>query len=151
MKKILFVSSILFLFLLVSAEKTFACSCMASTKPLKTQVKEAFDNSAAVFTGEVIEIVSKGEFELTVKIKVEKSWKANLPKEIFLTTAKQSAMCGYGFEDGKKYIVYADGSVNALTANNCSRTTLESDKTDIKYLNKLKGLKNKKSQREKGR
>jgi hypothetical protein len=145
MKKILFVSSMLFLFLTVSAEKSFACSCMASTKPLKAQVKEAFNNSAAVFSGKALEITSKDEFEMIVRIKVEKSWKAVLPKEIEITTAKGGSMCGYGFEVEKKYLVYAHGSLDALRTDNCSRTTKAFEARDIKYLHKLKVVENKKS------
>lgn len=143
MKKIAFILSILFL--LAASEKSFACSCMLNTKPLKTQVKEAFDSSSAIFSGEVIEITSKDEFAVNIKIKVEKSWKGNLSKEIIMTTAKDSAMCGYGFQVGQKYLVYAYGKMDALSTNICSRTTGAGNKSDIKYLDKLKKVKNKKS------
>lgn len=125
-----------FLFLL-SSQNSFACSCLANDKPLTTQIKEAFDNSTAVFSGEILGISSKSEFEVIVKIKVAKSWKANLAKELNLTTAKDSAMCGFGFEIGQKYLVYAYGKNDTLTTNNCSRTTFESNNTDINVLDML--------------
>jgi hypothetical protein len=144
MKKTVFILSAAVLFFLVSAEKSLACSCVANTKPLKTQVKEAFNNSNAIFSGEVIEVSPISEYEAAVRIKVERSWKGGLSNEITLTTAKDSAMCGYYFETGKKYLVYANGKPDALMVSNCSRTTAASDRTDIRYLNRLKGQKPKK-------
>jgi hypothetical protein len=65
-------------------------------------------------------------------------WKGELKREIIITTNKDSAMCGYGFEVGKKYLVYANGLKNDLFVDNCSRTTNMSNKGDVKYLTKLK-------------
>ncbi|MBS1793122.1 MAG: hypothetical protein JSS81_04670 [Acidobacteria bacterium] len=138
MKKILPVLSIVFLFFFAAAEKSPACSCVMSQAPLKTQVKAAFDDAAAVFSGEVVEIVPKNEYEVTVRIRVEKSWKGNQTGEIAVTTGKDSALCGYNFETGGRYLVYAYGTAGALATNNCSRTTAANAPADIRYLNKLK-------------
>jgi hypothetical protein len=121
--------------ILLSSQNSFACSCLANLKPLKTQVKDAFDNSGAVFSGEILEIAPKGEWEVLVKIKVEKSWKAKLFQEVTLKTEEDSAMCGFGFEIGQKYLVYAYGNVNSLATNNCSRTALFKYQEDIEFLN----------------
>jgi hypothetical protein len=126
------------LLLLASAEYSFACTCVASNRPLNAQVKEAFNNSNVIFSGEVTSITPKSEYEVTVKIKVEKSWKGTFSKEVAITTNKNSAMCGYGFEVGKTYLVYAYGAKDDLSTTNCSRTKLFSNKEDIKYLDKLK-------------
>lgn len=122
-----------FLILLLS-QNSFACSCMLNTKPHKTQVKEAFDNSVAVFSGEILEITPKGEYEMTVKIKVGKSWKGKLEQEIILTTAKDSAMCGFSFQTGLKYLVYGYGTIESLSTNICSRTTTFSSQNDTRFL-----------------
>lgn len=137
MKKILFVSVLMSFLFLISAEKSFACSCLVSDKPIKTQVKEAFNGAAAVFAGEAVE-VTKVEDGFLVKFKVEKSWKGKFSREIKITTNADSAMCGYNFEVGKKYLVYADGSTDKLAVYLCSRTTLFSGNKDFKYLDKLR-------------
>jgi hypothetical protein len=87
MKKTAFILSMLFSLFLFSAGESFACSCLVSLKPQNIQVKESFDNSAAIFSGEILDITPQGEWELKVKIKVEKSWKPKLSNEITLTTA----------------------------------------------------------------
>ena len=140
MKKAIYISLALALFVFASAEKSFACSCKASLEPDKKQVQEAFTSSGAIFSGEVIEVNGSqtDKNSLLVKFKVTKWWKGELKREISITTAKESSMCGYGFEIGKKYLVYANGLKNDLFVDNCSRTTNMSNQGDVKYLTKLK-------------
>jgi hypothetical protein len=138
MRKVAFVSLALFILLLSASESSFACSCAPNPKPLKGQVKDAFVESTAIFSGEVISVTPSSEQQVTVKLKVGKSWKGKPAEEITLTTASNSAMCGYGFEAGKTYLVYANGEADALMVSICSRTKLATYKQDIKYLNKLK-------------
>jgi hypothetical protein len=64
-------------------------------------------------------------------------WKGEMMKDFTVTTARQSAMCGYNFEVGKKYLVYANQSGDGLMVNNCSRTTVFNDDGDAKYLKKF--------------
>lgn len=145
MKKIIFISLMLLLFMFVTAQDSLACSCMANLKPLKTQVKEAYSEATAIFSGEVTDITANDEWSVIVKIKVAKSWKGKFQGEITIKTSKDSAMCGYHFEIGEKYLVYAYGSKNELSAHLCSRTAPLSSNEDIKFLNRLKGAKQKKS------
>lgn len=140
MKRIIFIWLMSVVFLFASAENSLACSCLFSDKPVKTQVKKAYKDSNAIFSGEVTEITesSTDEYYLIVKFKVEESWKGKAEKEITITTAADSAMCGYGFKVGEKYVVYAHGSDDELSTNICSRTTFVTDNPDVKYLAKLK-------------
>ena len=140
MKKAIYISLALTLFLLASAEKAFACSCLRSLEPEKKQVQQAFTDSTAIFSGEVLEISedSADQNSLLVKFKVAKLWKGELNREVTITTAKDSAMCGYTFEIGKKYLVYANGLKDSLMVSNCSRTKIMSNKGHVKYLAKLK-------------
>jgi len=140
MKRAIYISLTLTLFLLASAERSFACSCKASLEPKKKQVQEAFTSSGAIFSGKIVEVSESpaDKNSLLVKIKVAQSWKGESKREIIITTAKESSMCGYGFEVGKKYLVYANGLKNELFVDNCSRTTNMSNKGDVKYLTKLK-------------
>lgn len=140
MKKAIYISLALTLFLLASAENSVACSCLVSPEPEKKQVQRAFTDSTAIFSGEVFEISesSADKDSVLVKFKVAKLWKSELNREVTVTTAKESAMCGYRFEIGKKYLVYANGLKDFLLVSNCSRTTNMSNKGDVKYLAKFK-------------
>lgn len=135
MKKIIISVSIVVFFML-SANDVFACSCLLdNSQPVKKQVKTAYQKAAAVFYGEVTEVTrqSKG---LIVKIKVEQSWKRQTESEAIVYTLADSAMCGYPFERGKKYLVYADEENGKLGVILCSRTNPSNQ--DARYLNKIK-------------
>ncbi len=129
--------------MLVSAENAVACSCQLSMDSPQKQVTDSYNYSSEIFSGEVIDITAVDEGTLAVKIKVNKKWKGKFAKEITLKTAKDSSMCGYTFEVGKKYLVYASGAKNNISVNNCSRTTIFGDKQEIKFLDKLKKTKGK--------
>ncbi len=141
MKKIIFIAVLSLMFLFASALNSFACSCQLSPAPMKKQVKDAYTDSYAVFSGEVLKITQKDEWSVAVKIKVEKSWKGEFSQEIIINTNSQSSMCGYSFEVGKRYLVYVYGTKDDLNTNNCSRTTVLSGTKDIKFLDKLKKTK----------
>jgi hypothetical protein len=145
MRKVALISVALLGLVLFAAESSFACSCIRTLKPLKVQVKEAFKDSTAIFYGEVISITPGSEFVVTVKFKVGKSWKGKLTEEVTITTPENSAMCGYTFEIGDAYLVYASGTTDSLMTTNCSRTTVGSQKQDIKFLDRLKPRKVKSS------
>jgi hypothetical protein len=139
MKKFLIIAS--FLFLTFYAEKTYACSCLAPdpNKSLEQQVKEAYDNSTAVFSAKVISISeNSAKFSKTVKLKLTKSWKGKLSKSFTITTAMDSAMCGYYFEAGKTYLIYANGkNAKSLSTNLCSRTAVIGLTKDVAVLDKM--------------
>lgn len=139
-KSIYIILFALFIFLFAAPEKSFGCSCIASPDPVKKQIQSAFIGSDAIFSGEVIEVKESptDKYNFVVKFKVNKSWKDETSQEITINTARESAMCGYNFEIGKTYIVYAAGTANNLSVNNCSRTMIFSNKGDAKYLDKLK-------------
>ena len=136
MKKFSIIAS--FLFLILYAEKTYACSCIPADpeKTLEQQVGEAYENSSAVFSAKVLAISGSG-YNKKVKLKLTKTWKGKLDKSITLTTAMDSAMCGYRFEAGKTYLIYARGDKN-LTTNLCTRTAEAVSNKDIAILDKMK-------------
>lgn len=139
MKKFLVIIS--FLFLIFSAEKTYACSCVYLPNiPLETQVTDFYKGSSAVFSAKVIEVNQlPNVYNVSVKLKVSKSWKGVNSKEIILTTGRGGGDCGYRFEVGEKYLIYAyAGENNILGTGICSRTALVEGNKDIKILNKLK-------------
>jgi hypothetical protein len=140
MKKFLIIAS--FLFVIFYAEKTYACSCLAPdpNQSLEQQVTEAYENSTAVFSAKVLSISeNSAEYSKTIKLKLTKSWKGKFGKSITVTTAMDSAMCGYNFEIGKTYLIYANGKdVKNLSAGLCSRTAQLKANEDVKVLHKLK-------------
>ena len=140
MKKYIYISFALVIFLFVSAEKSYACSCIVTPEPLKKQIENSYSGADAVFSGEVIEIKESpaNKYEFIVKFKVAQNWKGEVGREITITTGKDSAMCGYNFTVGQKYLVYASGLKDNLSTTNCSRTAGLGKKSDAKYLDKLK-------------
>jgi hypothetical protein len=111
-----------------------ACSCIPPPPP-----KKALEQAHAVFSGKVTKIEEAGEGELSVTLELATTWKGAADKELTLFTANQSAACGYGFEKGKTYLVYAHqikrGEAKVLETNICTRTALLADaKDDLKDL-----------------
>lgn len=102
-----------------SAEPAFACSCA----PPKL-IQEAFESSAAVFSGKVASIEGD-QFGRTAIFQVDTAWKGVSKDTVQVLTAAQSSACGYGFEKGMSYIVYAHSGDedSSLKANKCGTTT----------------------------
>lgn len=103
-----------------------ACFCVASPPP-----KKALKEADAVFSGEVVEIIDNRKFVRgkgkTIHFKVDKVWKGIDESEAVVTTGFDTEGCGFPFEEGKKYLVYATMSdrfvANTLTTSICRRTT----------------------------
>jgi hypothetical protein len=77
----------------------------------------------AVFHGEVVSIVPTGEFNnLRVTFDVFAIWKGPIAPTISVETANNGAECGYPFELGVEYIVYAWDFDGVLHPNLCTRT-----------------------------
>lgn len=93
----------------------FACSCAGPAPP-----SEAFDESAAVFAGKVAGIESSNYGKI-VHFDAERAWKGVTQSAITVTTGAGGGDCGYGFEEGKEYLVYAYGT-GPLSTGICGRT-----------------------------
>jgi hypothetical protein len=137
MKRAIWMLAILFL----ASFDAVACTCDLPwpKQNLKQQISKARRDSRAVFSGTVLKIDEAG-YMLKVTLKVERSWKGLLPTEVVLTTGRGRGDCGYEFELGQTYLVYAYGdNMNALATNICQRTVaLVSGGDDLKILGKLK-------------
>lgn len=102
---------------------------------------EGVTSSTAVFTGEVTEIRKNeatrfGGMEITLRTK--KVWKGDADKEIKVRTAGSSAACGYPFQKGTTYLVYAvRDEADPLRVSLCSRTApVDAAKEDLDFLGK---------------
>jgi hypothetical protein len=111
------------------SDMALACSCAPPPPP--AQARDAADS---VFSGTVLS-VTPGKNGLDVEIQVDRSWKQAGCGTVVVQTPSDSAMCGYGFEVGKSYLIYADMQKGKLSTNLCSRTrTIEEAGEDLAAL-----------------
>jgi hypothetical protein len=103
-----------------------ACSCQMPPAPA-----EALGQADAVFLGQVQETAvepaddAHGERSL-VTLSILRSWKGVDEPFVTVYTAHSEAACGYPFELGRRYLVYAAQSApDALTTSLCTRTRAE--------------------------
>lgn len=146
MTKLLFLA-IAFCCFTVIPEPAHACGCFPSLPNVspKKLVLEEKKRSTAVFSGTVISIsLSQGAI-LAVKLKVERTWKYVHEHEIIVFTPASDSHCGFNFEVGQSYLVYASASPQGeLWTNHCTRTgRLSIDvNDDLKVLGKGKPPRN---------
>lgn len=100
-----------------------ACSCAPSGSP-----KEAMAEANAVFFGKVVAIrtpgprLRNGEWvissadPMTVEFDVVRVWKGPIRQNLSVQTERYEVSCGFGFKEGRRYIVYAyDGHTGLCT------------------------------------
>ncbi|WP_052345893.1 hypothetical protein [Paucisalibacillus sp. EB02] len=117
-----------------------ACTCV---EPLSAE--RELDRSTAVFRGEVKEIrqANDHDYGLKVLLTVNEVWKGVHESEVTIRTARDGAACGFDFQVGKEYLVYA-GTNDAFDNNNlmtgiCDRTSqvgMQQAQEDMKVLGK---------------
>ena len=127
------------LMLAYSSIDAFGCSCDLPwpNRTLKQRVTKARNDSRAVFSG-VVAKIDQAPYSISVTFKVERSWKGALPNQVVVLTGRGGGDCGYLFEMGQRYLVYAYGSnVSSLGTNICQRTAMLSESSDdLKILGK---------------
>jgi hypothetical protein len=142
MRKIILQIITVIAYLLLSHTIGMACIC----ENTKTPAQE-FEAVEAVFSGKVVEMteietengLDEGHL---VKFSVEKSWKLIDQSEVIIFTAGVG-MCGYPFDVGETYLVYAirEGR-KELTTRTCRKTArLEYAKEELKDLEGREQLK----------
>lgn len=142
---LIFSIALLVLFFTLSAGETFACTCdlAVGNRSLEKQIKENYKKSAAVFLGKVTEVIKDpNAFFVKVKFESEKIYKGKFSEEVVITTGQGSGDCGFYFEVGKSYLVYAYGNLGNLETNICQRTSLVEETKDLKILEKIRKKKN---------
>lgn len=113
------------------APQVEACSCNTPGDPI-----QAADASSAVFVGKVV-MLDRGKDNLIATLQVNKRWKGDLDPQLTVYTPLSEASCGFTFEKGKDYLVYATKKDGVLQVSFCSRTKLLSEaKADLDALNK---------------
>ena len=128
--------------ILTFGQNAYGCTC----KP-EESVGDAWQEAAAVFTGqvtfieEIYTVVSEDEDtrtfrrDLLVKFEVEAVWKGSPNTEFVVRTS--AIGCGYPFTVGEKYLVYGYGK-KILETSGCTRTQAFSRATrDLQKLGQL--------------
>ena len=110
-------------------ERAMACSCAPPASPLV-----ALEQSAAVFSGELVSI--DGYWGAILTFEVSRVWKGPVEETLVLTTSSLGAGdCGYPFDAGRAYLVYADAGGDLLEVWLCRGTTpLEYAQEDLEFL-----------------
>ncbi len=116
-------------FFLFNPTCAYACSCLPPGTP-----QEELGRSDAVFAGKVVALsgrVDAGAAEsVDVTFEVSRVWKGAESRTVLLKTPGSSASCGFNFEQGQEYVVYASQQEGNLTAGLCSRTQLLASAAD---------------------
>ncbi len=124
------------LLVLVQPAPASACSCGGSPFVCNGMTDLATVGHTAVFVGMVVSIAtvhgaigSPGQknsviLERRVRLRIDEAFTRLSGTEIQVTTNGMSAMCGYDFREGQRYLVYATGSASdpSLQVSLCSRT-----------------------------
>ncbi len=98
-----------------------ACSC-SQTSPPAVELGLA----AAVFTG-VVQKVSRDAAESVVTLQVTGSWKGVSKAQKTVRTKADPEACGFSFEVGSSYLVYAYSRGPDTTTTSCTRSGRMSD------------------------
>ena len=105
---------------LFTPARAAACSCMQQSP------EDAAAAADAIFEGRVVTLEAPAEGDqstpVRVTVAVTQQWKGVDGEEVELTTAANSAMCGYNFELDQVYLIYAYEEDGALAVSLCSRT-----------------------------
>lgn len=119
--------------LLLATDARCAWACDCDVPPAAA----AIDGSAAIFAGEVTSLRGlgpnvSGASTLAVTFAVSRVWKGDMqPTTTIFTAAGGTPICGYEFEEGQEYLVYArlagttlryTQPITGLEVSFCSRT-----------------------------
>jgi hypothetical protein len=100
-------------------------------------IAAARKSATAVFSGKVMSIENQSTLLVRVTFLVESAWKGQVAKSVTIQTGGGGGDCGYRFEIGERYLVYAYGSAESLSTNICQRTRpLSASAVDRKSLKK---------------
>jgi hypothetical protein len=113
-----------------------ACSCVGGLPICQT-----FWEADAVFAGEVLSIdpVPDGAdpafSRKRVRFQVQETWRGGVEGVVEIRTGAGGGDCGYRFERGETYLVYAHGHEGTLSTSICTRTKkLAAATEDLQYI-----------------
>lgn len=123
-------------FLSAAARPVHACTCTPQT------CEQSARAAVAVFEGLVVGIdpvdatADSAPTQLRVHMRVTETWTPGLSEQLFVRTRASGAACGYAFEVGRSYLVYADaGTMETPAVTLCSGTKRREDaRDDVRFL-----------------
>ena len=117
-----------------------ACTCESTSSNGQKDIESELSSSEAVFSGEVVDFEKGSSIAApwpteTVSFRVSVVWKGQERETLEVGTATQGSACGYAFEEGREYLVYADDGKQDLEVDLCSRTKpLSEAEADLEVL-----------------
>jgi|GEM_PF-3153906 len=126
--------------LLIVPRVVIACTCdlPMQGKSVKRQVNDSLANATAVFVGKVLSVESPHDsLDDMITMEVQSVWKGTYAEKLVIFTGRDHS-CGFPFEEGGTYLVYASlYNKKYLGTNRCQRTAVHhKDLVDLKYLGK---------------
>ena len=118
------------------------CSCSIVSlfnKSIREQVLEAHREAKAVFVGKVVTVESPPNAHYRmVTLEIQSGWKGPSTDRLVIMTGQGGGDCGYAFEVGETYLVYAyQYNKSYLGTNICQRTKpVGGASSDLEYLGK---------------
>ncbi len=125
MKKLLLTVLVLTGLLSVNVQPAHACSCIVPGSPV-----EEMENTTLVFSGTAVDVQSYSDapglspMGYYVTFEVIDSWKGADANVVTVHTNGDSAACGYPFEEGEQYMVYATEFEGEFQVYSCGLTSL---------------------------
>ena len=111
------------LFALALPGTSLACSCIQNL-----DVPQAVDKSTRVFRGTVTAIERHDGMLERVVFQVSEHFKGSPATVVQVENHASGPMCGYPFQEGIEYVVYARGNDGGLQTSSCSRTTVTTER-----------------------
>ena len=120
----------------------FGCTCLPSEN-----AKEELERAAVVFTGKIIEVKRHPQARdlfagVEAVIEADKAWKGVEKRTVSVFTSSESSACGYSFQKGEVYLVYASQNTEGrFITSICSRTRrMKEAGSDLKALGEGKNV-----------
>jgi hypothetical protein len=123
--------------LLLMSSSAQACSCVQPGPPAAE-----FEQFDAVFTGVVTAFTQPSDFDRKATLSLMKVWKGDFNRLDKIYTGPNSAACGYEFQVGKSYVIYAwETDAGHFRTNICTRTArIQDAEEDLAYLDELEPI-----------
>lgn len=93
--------------LLADKHHAYACTCIS-----QESTEQTFQKSVAVFTGKIVSIKPTDKSphpNVETVFTVNKAWKGVPENQGAVIVTPDDLSCGYGFQENKEYLVYANG------------------------------------------
>lgn len=109
-----------------------------ASKQLAYDVDWTLSHPGAVFSGKVVDVEKGSSSSLLVTLRVFEVWNGPQRETLEVRTASDGVICGYPFEEGQEYLVYAYGKEEPFKVDLCSYTKqLSKADAELTYLGKF--------------